>query len=88
LVIILFIFAFVVYVIKALARLSFNLRGTIKEVRKLREQVNARSSVNAEMVRCRGCGAFVTSRDAVTVSAGNRAEVYCSADCMRVHVAS
>jgi hypothetical protein len=85
-VLILLVFAFVVYVIKAIARLSFHLRGAIKDVRKLREQVGGRPAVSADMVRCARCGAFVTSRDAVVVSAGNRARIFCSSDCMRLHV--
>jgi hypothetical protein len=86
-VLILFVFAFVVYVIKAIARLWFHLRGTVKDVQKLREQVSGRPVTSAEMVRCAICGAFVASRDAVTLSTRNRAQFFCSQDCMRVHVA-
>lgn len=86
-VIILFVFAFVVYVLKALARLSFKLRGAIKDVNKMREQVRGRPVASAEMVRCAACGSFVSSRDAVTISAGNRARVFCSQQCIRVYVA-
>jgi hypothetical protein len=86
-VLILFIFAFVVYVIKAIARLWFQMRGTVKEVQKLREEVKGRPVAGAEMVKCIICGAFVTSREAITISARNRAQVFCSQDCMRLHVA-
>lgn len=86
-VLILLVFSFVVYVFKAIARLRFYLRGTIKDVQKIREQVGARSTPSAEMVRCASCGAFVSSRDAVTVSSRNRAQVFCSQECVRVNVA-
>lgn len=85
-VLILLLFSFVVYVFKAIARLSFYLRGTIKDVQKLRDQVGGRVAPSAEMVRCASCGAFVSSRDAVTISAGNRTQVFCSQECIRVHV--
>jgi hypothetical protein len=87
-VIILIIFAFVVFVLKAIARLSSRLRITIKDVQKLRDQMSGRATANAEMIRCVSCGAFVSARDAVTISSGNRAQVFCSRECIRAHVVS
>ncbi|MGH9839232.1 MAG: hypothetical protein ACREEM_10655 [Blastocatellia bacterium] len=87
-VLILLAFAFVVYVLKAIARLSFNLRGAIKDLRRVREQMAGRPAANAEMVRCASCGAFVSSRDALTVSSRNRSLAFCSQSCMRAKVAS
>jgi hypothetical protein len=87
--IILFVFAFIVYVLKAIARLSHRLRGTIKDVREIRENAPGRgkAQVNEEMVRCLSCGAFVSSRDAVTLSSRNKSQVFCSSDCARSHIA-
>lgn len=87
-VMILLAFAFVVYVLKAIARLSFNLRGALKDLRGIRQQVSERPAANAEMVRCVSCGAFVSSRDALTVSSRNRSQVFCSQSCMLAKVAS
>ena len=84
---ILLIFGFVVYVLKAIARLSFHLRGALKDVRTLRDQMGGRPVASADMVRCARCGAFVSTRDAVTISSPNRAQVFCSQECMRAHVA-
>jgi len=85
-VLILLAFAFVVYVIKAIARISFRLRTTIKDFQNLRQEVSGRPVASAEMVRCAACGAFVLSRDAVTVSSRNSAQVFCSPECMRAAV--
>lgn len=87
-VLILLAFGFVVYVLKAIARLSFHLRGALKDLRRVREQMSGGLAANAEMVRCASCGAFVLSRDAITISLRNQARVFCSRDCMRTHVAS
>jgi hypothetical protein len=81
-VLILFIFAFVVYVLKRLARLSFNARNTAKELSKMREQVATRQGKNTEMLRCAACGAFVAAQDAVKVSSGGRAQTFCSHECL------
>jgi formylmethanofuran dehydrogenase subunit E len=86
-VLILFIFAFVVYVLKAIARLSHHLRGTIRDVKEIREKVSGRANVSADMVRCFSCGAFVSSRDAVTLSSRNSSHIFCSSDCARAHIA-
>ena len=86
-VLILLVFAFIVYVFKAITRLSFYLRNTIKDVQKLREQVSGRPIPSAEMVRCAKCGAFVSARDAVTISAQGRAQVFCSRECVSVYCA-
>src|SRR5262249_35922097 len=83
---ILLLFCFVVFVLKAIARLSSRLRITIKDVQKLRDQLGGRASANAEMIRCVSCGAYVSARDAVTISSGNRAQVFCSRECVRTYV--
>ncbi len=85
-VLILLIFAFIVYVIKAIARLSHHLRGTIKDVKEIRER-GGRPAASAEMIRCASCGAFVSSRDAVTISARGRSQIFCSRDCAQAHIA-
>ena len=84
-VIILIVFSFIVYVMKAITRISAHLRRTVKDVKSLREQMGGQTSA-ADMVRCSGCGAFVTARDAggltatqtfgyrVFISGGVRAE--------------
>lgn len=87
-VLVLLVFAFIVYVLKALARLSHHLRGTISDMKDIREKVSGRSSASADMVRCLSCGAFVSSRDAVTISSRNRSMVFCSGECARAHVAT
>lgn len=81
---ILLIFSFIVYVLKAITRLSFHLRGTIKDVRQMREQMGGdRPVASAEMIKCAACGSFVSARDAVTVTARARAEHFCSQACVR-----
>jgi hypothetical protein len=87
-VLILLVFAFIVYVLKAIARLSHHLRGTIGDVKEIREKVSGRPGVSADMVRCLSCGAFVSSRDAVTISSRNRSQVFCSGECARAHIAT
>ena len=84
---ILLVFAFIVYVLKAIARLSHRLRGTINDVKDIREKVSGRPVSSADMVRCLTCGAFVSSRDAVTVSSRNSSQVFCSSECARSHIA-
>jgi hypothetical protein len=86
-VLILLAFAFIVYVFKSIARLSHRLRGTIKDFKNLREEVSGRAAVaSTEMVRCAACGAFVMSRDAVSVSSRKSARTFCSPECMRSSV--
>jgi hypothetical protein len=85
-VLILLAFAFVVYVIKSIARLSFSLRGAIKDFQNLREEVSGRPVANTEMVRCAACGSFITLRDAVSVSSRKTARHFCSPECMRAGV--
>jgi len=85
--IILFAFAFIVYVLKAIARLSHRLRATIKDVKEINEKAPGRSKASADMVRCLSCGAFVSSRDAVTISSRNSSQVFCSGECARAHIA-
>ena len=84
-VLVLLVFAFVVYVFKAIARLSHHLRGTIRDVKEIREKMSP--AVSANMVRCLSCGAFVSARDAVTVSSRNSSQTFCSSECARAHVA-
>jgi hypothetical protein len=86
-VLILLVFAFIVYVLKAIARLSQHLRGTIGDVKEIREKMSGRPAVSADMVRCLSCGAFVSSRDAVTISSRDRSQVFCSSECARAHIA-
>lgn len=86
-VLILLVFAFIVYVLKAIARLSHHLRGTIGDVKEIREKVSGRPTVSADMVRCLSCGAFVSSRDAVTISSRNKSQFFCSGECARAHIA-
>ena len=81
-IVILFIFAFVVYVLKMIARLSFNVRNTAKELNKMREQVGMRQGKSTEMLRCVACGAFVSAQDAVKVTFGGRAQTFCSHECL------
>ncbi len=83
-VIILIVFSFIVYVMKAITRLSAHLRRTVKDVKSLREQVGGQTA-SADMVRCSACGAFVSARDAVTVSVRGRAQTFCSHDCLVAH---
>ncbi len=85
---ILIIFSFVVYVLKAIARISFRLQTTVKDVRQMREQLGKPPGASAEMVRCAACGAFVSARDAVTLSARGRAQTFCSKECIQAHVKS
>lgn len=85
--IILFVFAFIVFVLKAIARLSHRLRGTIKDMKDIREKVSGRPAASADMIRCLSCGAFVSSRDAVTISSRNRSQMFCSGECARAHIA-
>jgi hypothetical protein len=88
-VLILIIFSFVVFVLKAIARLSFRLQGTVKEMRRLREQLGVQPPpAGAEMVRCAACGAFVAARDALTLSARGRAQAFCSKECIQAHAKS
>ena len=84
-VLILLVFAFIVYVLKAIARLSHHLRRTIRDVNEIREK--APPAVSANMVRCISCGAFVSARDAVTFSSRNSSQSFCSSECARAHVA-
>lgn len=86
-VLILLVFAFVVYVLKAIARLSHRLRSTIRDVKEIRERVSGRAGVSADMVRCSSCGSFVSARDAVTLSFRGNSQKFCSSECARSHIA-
>ncbi len=87
-VIILLIFSFVVYVLKAITRLSAHLRGTVKDVKTLRERMGGQPKANADMVRCISCGAFVSAGDALTVTSRGRAQIFCSHECLSTHAKS
>jgi hypothetical protein len=87
-VVILLIFAFVVYVLKMIARLSSNVRHTAKELNKLRDQAASRAPKSTEMLRCAACGSFVTPRDAVQVTSGGRAQTFCSHECLQTRAKS
>lgn len=83
---ILFIFAFVVYVLKMISRLSLHVRKTAKELTKMRDQAAApRQPKSTEMIRCAACGAFVAPRDAVQVTSGGRGQMFCSYECLQTH---
>lgn len=82
-VIILIVFSFIVYVMKTLTRVSVHLRRTVKDVKNLREKVGGQPA--ADMVRCLACGAFVSSKDALTISGRGRAQSFCSNDCLTTH---
>lgn len=84
-VLVLLVFAFIVYVLKAITRLSFHLRGTVKDVRKLREQVTGRATSSADMMRCAACGAFVARSEAVMLAEGGHRQSFCSRACMQTH---
>lgn len=81
-----FIFAFVVYVFRALSRLRFFINGTMRDVRRLREQVVGRPEVAAELVRCLSCGSFVAAREAVTLRKAQTRQTFCSTECLQRHV--
>lgn len=88
-VLILLVFAFIVYVMKAITRLSAHLRAAVKDVKHLRNQGGtSQVRASADMVRCVSCGSFVSSRDAVTISSRNRAQVFCSHECLTTHAKS
>lgn len=86
-VLIIMIFAFIVYVMKAIARLSHRLRLTMKDLKDVRDDMGGRKAANAEMVRCATCGAFVSSRDAVTMSSRKSSMIFCSGECARSYIA-
>jgi hypothetical protein len=80
------IFCFVVYVLKMIARLSRNLRATLTDVGRLREVLEGRASVSAEMLRCQTCGSFVAAKEAVTLSVKKNKQHFCSQECMHKHI--
>ena len=80
---ILFVFAFVVYVLKMISRLSLHVRKTAKELTKMRDQATPRQPKSTEMIRCAACGAFVVPRDAVQVTSGGRGQMFCSYECLQ-----
>jgi hypothetical protein len=96
-VIVLIVFSFVVYVLKALARLSFNVRKTVREVRAMRDEIHqttssragqasrAERAISAEMIRCAACGAFVAAGEALTLKSAGGAQTFCSQECLHAH---
>lgn len=80
------LFCFVVYVLKMIARLSHKVRATVTDVTKLRALFEGRPQASAEMLRCQSCGAFVSAKEAVTVSLRQQRQSYCSRECMQAHV--
>ncbi len=80
------LFAFVVYVLMMLARLSQRVRATVTDVNKLRELFEGRPQASAEMLRCKNCGAFIAAKEAITVSGKKTKVVYCSRECLNVAV--
>jgi hypothetical protein len=92
-VLILFIFAFVVYVLKALARVKHDLRRAKQEARGSRGQEGRQTHLadharSTAMLRCAACGAFVAAREAVTLSAGGRSQAFCSHACVQARAKS
>lgn len=84
-VVVLLIFAFVVYVLKMISRLSVHVRKTAKELNIMRDQTASRQPASTEMIRCVACGAFIAPRDAVQVTSGGRAQRFCSHECLQTH---
>ena len=80
------IFSFIVYVLKMIVRLGHNLRATMKDVTKMREALAGRPQVSAEMVRCHSCGSFVAANEALSLSAGQAKQHYCSRKCLTASV--
>ena len=80
------LFAFVVYVLKMIARLSQRVRATVTDVNKLRELFECRPQASADMVRCQNCGAFISAKEASTVSGKKTKVVYCSRECLNADV--
>ena len=76
------IFSFIVYVLKAISRFSYHLRRVKSDLKQVREQMSGKESVSAEMVRCVTCGTFVSSRDAIQLRIRDRSQVYCSEICL------
>jgi hypothetical protein len=88
LVVLLLVFSFVVYVLKAIARFSQNLRRIKSEIQQMRNPAMGGGKVSAEMVRCASCGTFVASGDAVQLRVRNRSQTYCSEVCLKKHQVS
>ncbi|NBO65461.1 MAG: hypothetical protein EBU88_11585 [Acidobacteria bacterium] len=88
----LFVFVFIVYVLKSIARLRFFISGTMGDVRRLRDQLAEQAAkgsaedVGAEMTRCLACGAFVATGEAVTIRSSQGRQSFCSSECLRRHV--
>ena len=85
-VLILLLFAFVVYVFKAIARLVFNLRATARDILKIRDQMSGKPISGTEMIRCASCGAFVHALEAITISKGKSRISFCSRECLQAHM--
>ena len=87
---ILIAFAFVVYVFKAITRLSSRLSKTAKEINQMRDQMGGRSATvnSTAMLRCVACGAFVSTKDAKQIVSGGNAQTYCSDECLQARAKS
>lgn len=87
---ILLAFAFVVYVFKAITRLSFKLSKTAKEINQMRDQMGGRSATvnSTAMLRCVACGAFVSAKDAKQIVSAGNAQTYCSEECLQARAKS
>ena len=84
---VLFLFAVIVFVMKSIARLRHLLFGTMRDVRTLRQIVVPDAATAApQMLRCLACGAFVSTREAVTLRSGKIVQPFCSHDCLQRHV--
>lgn len=84
-VVILLIFSFIIFVFKAIARLTFNLRGAKRDIGQLRERLRREGQISDEMVRCNSCGAYVAVSDAVELRLGRKVQSYCSEGCLNKH---
>ena len=80
------LFSFVVYVLKMIARLSARVRAAVTDVSKLRELFEGRPQASAEMVRCQTCGAFIATKEAITVSGKQTKQSFCSRECLQAAV--
>lgn len=85
---ILLVFAFVVYVLKALRQLNYDLRRTKKEMRQPGAGRAGRAAADTPMLRCAACGAFVAAREAVQISARGKSRNFCSTACLQKLVKS
>lgn len=79
---ILFLFALIVYVMKAIARLRFNLSGTMRDVRNLRDRIEDPRRTSRDAVRCTSCGTFLDRREALVLRTAGAERTFCSKQCI------